>query len=122
MAIIRPYQTIVMTCADCEQGCEVIIWNGIKNWDIKLDTDLWDEPNRINVIIKVPPNGVNEALLFASSHGPHFAHRVVLWAKDEATYDALIKTDPQKLQDEAAAAEEEADDEQEEADKGTTRH
>lgn len=120
MAIIKPFHSLLMTCADCGNAVEVVYWNGVKNWDIKLDADLFDDgAGMIVTIIKVDMDALKEAVLFAASEGPHYAHRVVLWAKDQTVYDLLIATDPQRLVNERN---QEEDAEEEDGDHTTTRH
>jgi hypothetical protein len=121
MAIIRPFQTVMFTCAECEQTLEVIIFDGVNNWDMKFNMDIFDgQDDTIVSVARVTMKSAETFMGFAAHDGIHVAHRLVLWAENSEVFDRLVylANHPEELLAEGEEVEEADDDEA----TTTTRH
>lgn len=78
-------------CEGCEFGATVRIWNGYHEWvRLPSTTDLVNTDEVVSVI-KCSPQFVQTSMAYAMDSAPHACEVLVIWAKDQETFDLLVK-------------------------------
>jgi hypothetical protein len=91
MALLKPYTSMTVCCDNCEGECQVIVWDGVGDWEMRPAPELMAMEECIIVTLKVSPLTADGMAGWAVDTGPHVADRVFVWAKDTATYEMLLK-------------------------------
>jgi hypothetical protein len=89
--LIKPFTAMELSCSDCGDETQVVIWNGVGDWAMAPSSELVAQEEAIIVTLKVSPETAQGMAAWIVDTGPHVADRVVAWAKDEATYSLLVK-------------------------------
>lgn len=89
--IIQPMFDFEIVCPGCQFDVKVRIWNGVNNFDMIPDILGMTTVNTINTIVQCEYEFAHSIIEHCYQQGPHAADFILIWARDDKTYELLVK-------------------------------
>lgn len=91
MTIIKPYQDFVAVCPMCNRACDVRVFNGIDDWVASPSVSGVAGPGVVMTVFMCSNAEAEEAVVLARREAPHFSDYLIVWCKDDAAYELVLK-------------------------------